>query len=233
MGTAPGMSTTCRSPPGRRSGLRWTRRRAGGGSRSLDGAVAIGLEHMATQWLTAQGAGPARRNRDAMERVVDRLAAAERPTMTGHDLTVLPACRPVGIGADLDGTTDRAGVDRVAVRQGKGPLDLFLILLTVEPQEAGPGGGRGDGKQAVERADMGHQAPALLLEHLPDRLVRNVGVPVRLGMGGTAILGHSPLVRETLANAIAGPTLADEDRVHRRLRSTVVPEPMAIKVPLS
>jgi hypothetical protein len=42
--------------------------------------------------------------------------------------------------------------------------------------------------ESVERADIGHQARALLFEHLPDRLVRNVGVPVRLGIGNAPVL---------------------------------------------
>jgi hypothetical protein len=50
-----------------------------------------------------------------MQRIVDRLAAAEGALMPGDDLTVLPAFQPIGIGADLDRPPDRAGVDRVAV----------------------------------------------------------------------------------------------------------------------
>ena len=42
--------------------------------------------------------------------------------------------------------------------------------------------------EAVERADIGHQARTLLCKHLPDRLVRNVGVPVRLGIGNAPVL---------------------------------------------
>jgi len=42
--------------------------------------------------------------------------------------------------------------------------------------------------EAVERADIGHQARTLLLEHLPDRLVRDVGMFVRLGVGDASVL---------------------------------------------
>jgi len=35
--------------------------------------------------------------------------------MATDDLAVLPAFQAVGISADLDGSPDRAGVDRVAV----------------------------------------------------------------------------------------------------------------------
>ena len=58
----------------------------------------------------AQRAWFARQNRDVMERIVDRLAATEGALMPTHDLTVLPAFQAVGIGADLDGPPDRAGV---------------------------------------------------------------------------------------------------------------------------
>ena len=42
--------------------------------------------------------------------------------------------------------------------------------------------------EAVERADIGHQARTLLLEHVPDRPVRNVGMSVRLGVGDASVL---------------------------------------------
>lgn len=53
--------------------------------------------------------------------------------------------------------------------------------------------------EAVERADIGHQARTLLFEHLPDRPVRNVGVPVRLGIGNASVLEHSPMSLGPLA----------------------------------
>ncbi len=94
--------------------------------------------------------------------------------MAGHDLTVLPAFQPVGIGADLDRPSDRTGVDRVTV--------------LVEPHEAGFGHRRGNGMESVERVDIRHQARTLFFENFPDRLVREVRVPVRLGVGETAIV---------------------------------------------
>lgn len=122
----------------------------------------------------AQRAGLASQDRDVMERVVDRLVTAKGTIMAGDNLTILPAFQPVGIGAYLDRTADRTGIDRVAV--------------LVEAHEAGLGDGSRDGMEAVERADIGHQARALLCKHLPDRLVRNVGVPVRLGIGNAPVL---------------------------------------------
>jgi len=117
----------------------------------------------------AQCAGLARQNRDVVKWVVDRLAATEGPIMAPHDLSVLPAFQAIGIGSDLDRPANRAGVGRVTV--------------LVEPHEAGFGNRRGDGMESIERADIGHQAQPLFFEHFPDRLVRNIGVPVRLGMG--------------------------------------------------
>ena len=122
----------------------------------------------------AQCAGLAGQNRDVMERVVDRLATAEGPIMASHGLTILPAFQPVGIGADLDGPPDRTGVDRVAV--------------LVEAHETGLGDRGRHCMEAVERADIGHEARTLLLEHLPDRPVRNVGMFVRLGVGDASVL---------------------------------------------
>lgn len=122
----------------------------------------------------AQGAGLAGQNRDVVKRIVDRLAAAEGPFMPAYDLAVLPAFQPVGIGADLDRTADRAGIDRVTV--------------LVEPHEAGLGDGGRDCMEAIERADIGYKARTLGFEHLPNRGARNVGVPVSLGIGDAPIL---------------------------------------------
>jgi len=101
----------------------------------------------------AQSTGLAGQDRDVMERVVDRLTAAEGTIMAGHDLTVLPAFQPVGIGADLDGTSDRAGVHGVTV--------------LVEANETGLRHRRRHRVKAVERADIGHQARTLFFENLP------------------------------------------------------------------
>lgn len=122
----------------------------------------------------AQCAGLAGQNRDVVEWIVDRPGAAEGPIMPAHDPAVLPAFQTISIGPDLDRSPDRTGIDRVSV--------------VVETHEAGLGHRRGDGMESVERTDIGHKATALLFEHLPDRLVWNVGVSVRLGMGDAPIL---------------------------------------------
>ena len=57
--------------------------------------------------------------------------------MLPHDLAVLPELDPLGIGADFYWPTDGATIHGVAVRQEKGPLDLFLFFLTVEADETG------------------------------------------------------------------------------------------------
>lgn len=129
----------------------------------------------------AQCAGLARQNRNVMERVIDRLAATEGPFMSAHDLSVLPAFKAIGISSDLYRPPNRASVDRVTV--------------LVEPHEAGLGDGGRDGMESVKRSDIRDQARPLGLEHLPDRLVRNVGVPVRLGVGDASVLQPSVQLR--------------------------------------
>ena len=73
------------------------------------------------------------------------------------------------------------------VRRGNAPLVPFLILLTVEAQDAGFGHRRWYGVKTIERADVRNQARAPFLEHLPDRLVRNLGVFVRSDVGKATI----------------------------------------------
>lgn len=121
-----------------------------------------------------QGTGLAGQDRYIMQGIVDGVVASEGTHMATDDLTVLPAFQAIGIGADLDRPSDRTGVDRVTV--------------LVEPHETGFGHRRGDGMESVERADIRHQVRTLLFEHLPDRLVRDVGMFVRLGIGDASIL---------------------------------------------
>lgn len=198
----------------------------------------------------AQCAGFAGQNRDVVKRIVDRLAAAEDAIMPSHDLSVLPAFQAIGVGADLNGTTDRASIDRVPV--------------LVEPYEASLGDGGRDGMEAVKRSDIGDQTSALFLEHVPDCLVRDVGMPVRLGISDAPVLEpgvqlrigselrpwyeeppseHAHLVLDLallptrcrgasnridqvmpahlLKTADVGAILANEDRIHHRLHVVV------------
>lgn len=75
----------------------------------------------------AQSAGFAGQDGYVMQGIVDGVVAPEDTHMAADDPTVLPAFQPVGIGPDLNGPTDRAGIHRVSV--------------LVEPDEAGLGHG--------------------------------------------------------------------------------------------
>ena len=127
------------------------------------------------EWrAVAQSTGFAGQYGDVMQRIVDGLAAPEGTCVLTDDPAVLPAFEPIGIGPDLDRPPHGAGIDRVAV--------------VVEPDEAGLGHRRRHGVEPVEGADIGHEARALVLEHLPDRLVAQLWMFVRLGIGQAAIL---------------------------------------------
>jgi len=85
----------------------------------------------------AKGTGLACQDGNIMQGIKDGFVAPEGALVLTNDLAVLPALQPIGISSDLHRPADRPGIDRVAVRQEKGPPDLFLFLLTVEPNEAG------------------------------------------------------------------------------------------------
>ncbi len=59
----------------------------------------------------AQGAWFARKNRDVVQRVVDVLVASEGALVLANDLAVLPELDALGIGADLDRSSDGACID--------------------------------------------------------------------------------------------------------------------------
>lgn len=121
----------------------------------------------------AKGAGFARQNWDVVQGIVDRVVAPERSRMPTDNLAVLPEFQPVGVSPDLDRSPDGPRIDRVPV--------------LVEPHEAGLGHRRRHRVEAIERADIGDQAGTLGLKHLPDRLVRDIRVLVRLGRGDAAV----------------------------------------------
>ena len=93
-----------------------------------------------------EGPGLAGQHRNIMQRVVDGLVAPEGSGVLPHDLAVLPELDALGIGADFYRPTDGATIHGVAV--------------LVEADEAGLRDRRRHGMEAVERADVGHQAPA-------------------------------------------------------------------------
>ena len=122
----------------------------------------------------AQSTRFAREDRYVMQGVVDGVVAPEGPIVASDNLAVLPAFQTVGVGPDFDRPPDSPGIDRVAV--------------LVEAHEAGLGHRRRNRVEAIERADIGDQAWPLGLEHLPDRLLGDVGMLVRFGVGDAPIL---------------------------------------------
>jgi len=72
-------------------------------------------------------------------------------------------------------------------RPTNGP-GLDRVAIVVEPHEAGLRHRGGHGVEAVERPDIGDEALALRLEDLPDGLVGQLGVALRLRQGDAAVL---------------------------------------------
>ena len=75
--------------------------------------------------------------------------------MLGNDLAILADLNAIGIGANLDGTADGTGHDRV--------------FVAVEADQAGFGDRRRRSMEAIEAAGIRHQAWPFCLEDLPDR----------------------------------------------------------------
>ena len=121
----------------------------------------------------AQGAGLAGQHRHVMPGIVDRLAAAERARMLGDDPPVLADHDAVRIGMDLDRTPDGAGGHRV--------------LVVVEAHQAGLRDRRRHRVESVEPAGIGDELRPFRLEHLPDRLLGQLRMAVRLGVGDALI----------------------------------------------
>jgi hypothetical protein len=84
-------------------------------------------------------------------------------------------------GLDLDRPADGARGDRVlvVVKANEAGLDA------ARPLRAGDRGG--DGVEAIEASGNRHQVRPLCFEHLPDRLIGDLGMLVRLGVGDAAV----------------------------------------------
>ncbi len=50
-----------------------------------------------------------------MQGIIDRFGAPECAFMLADDLAILPTFQSICVGADLNRTTDRTGIDRVTV----------------------------------------------------------------------------------------------------------------------
>ena len=170
--------------------------------------------------------------------------------MLGDDPPILADHDAVGIGMDLDGTSDRAGCHRV--------------FVVVEAHQAGLRDRCRHRMEAIEPASIGNELWPLRFEHLPDRLVGQLRMAMRLGVGNAFVeqpsvqfvkvfepqprreeaLAHQPDLVLDLAllparsrragdridqvmaahlqeAAIVEPILADEDRLHCRLHVVV------------
>src|SRR3982075_1913001 len=108
-----------------------------------------------------------------MPGIVDCLAAAKRATMLAHDPPVLADYDAIGIGMTLDRTPDRTGRHRV--------------LIVVEAHQAGFRDRGRHGVEAVEPAGIGNELRPLCLEHLPDCMVGQLRMMMRLGVGDALI----------------------------------------------
>src|SRR6266568_116585 len=117
----------------------------------------------------AQGTRLAGEHWHVVPGVVDRLAAAERTGMLSDDPPVLADHDVVGIGVNLDRPSDRARRHRV--------------LVVVEANQAGLRDRRRYRMEAVEPTRIGNELRPLRLEHLPDRLVDQLRMAMRLGVG--------------------------------------------------
>src|ERR671919_1379192 len=121
----------------------------------------------------AQGSRLTGKDGNVVPRIADRPVAPEPAGVLADHAPVLADLDPLGIGPDLHRAPDRARGHRVAV--------------VVEAHQAGLRDRRGHGMEPVEPSGIGHQAAALHLEHLPDRAVPELGVPMRLGVGDRLI----------------------------------------------
>ena len=120
-----------------------------------------------------QRARLAGQHRHVMPRIIDRLAPAVAAAMFCDDNPVLANDDPVGVGMDLDRPTDRSGVHRV--------------FVVVEANQAGLGDRRWHRMEAIEAARIGNELRPFCLEHLPDRLLGQLRMAVRLGIGDAFI----------------------------------------------
>ena len=93
--------------------------------------------------------------------------------MFANDGAILPNDDTIGISLNLDRASHSLGRDR--------------ILVPVERDEAGLRHRGHDGVKAVEAAGHGDKARPLRLECLPDSLILELGMLVRLGVGHAAV----------------------------------------------
>src|SRR4029079_5883373 len=104
---------------------------------------------------------------------IARIAATERAGMLGNDPAVLADYDAIGIGMDLDRTSDRAGRHRV--------------LVVVEAHQTGLRDRCRHCVESIEPAGIGNELGPLRLEHLPHGLLGKLWVAMRLSVGDAFI----------------------------------------------
>src|SRR5438105_12228173 len=93
--------------------------------------------------------------------------------MLGNDPSVLADHDAVRIGMNLDRTPDRAG--------------SYRVFIVVEAYQAGLRDRCRHRVESVEPARIGNELRPLRLEHLPDRLLGQLRMAMRLGVGDAFI----------------------------------------------
>ena len=128
-----------------------------------------------------QCAGLALQDRHVVPRIVGDLAASEAAGVFGDDLAVLADDDPIGIGPHVHRPPDRAGGD--------------AVLVVVKAHQTGLRHRRFGRMEAVEGAAVVHQERALLLEHLPHRLVRDRRMRTLLGVLARGAHDDAPILK--------------------------------------
>src|SRR5206468_5171595 len=105
--------------------------------------------------------------------VIDRVVAAERAGMLADDPPILADHDAIRIGMNLDRTPDRTGRHRV--------------LVVVEAHQAGLRDRCRHRVESIEPAGIGNEPRPLRLEYLPDRLLGQLRMAMRFGVGDAFI----------------------------------------------
>src|SRR5262245_6108113 len=104
-----------------------------------------------------------------MPGIIDRLAPAEGAMMLADDSPILADHDAVGIGMNLDWASDGAGGHRV--------------FVVVETHQAGLGDRCRHGMESIELAGIEDELRPFRLEYVPDGLIGQLRVTMRLGVG--------------------------------------------------
>src|SRR6202047_4354663 len=108
-----------------------------------------------------------------MPGIISCVATAERAWMLGDDPPVLADDDAIRMGMDLDGTPDRAR--------------RYRVLVVVEAHQAGLRDRCRHRVEAVEPTRIANELWPFRLEHLPDGLVGQLRMAMRLGVGNAFI----------------------------------------------